>query len=252
MPTVFMAADETLVLPLDCAPLGFKANEQGGSGVFLSRDNGETWEDRVSGKQKADLVTGGSGGLIAGFHAPIVQRADGSLLAFGRTDLRAGTADIDGRMPQSVSTDMGRSWSYEASAFPPIGGGQKAVALRLQEGPLLFVSFTNRDRNSPVGMQLTGPTGVPITGYGLFAAASFDEGLTWPHRRLLTTGGAARTIDGGGNTGPFTMDDTHAEPRGYLAVTQSPDRVIHLVSSRNHYRFNFPWLALGTGEGTGT
>ena len=40
----------------------------------------------------------------------------------------------------------------------------------------------------------------------------------------------------------FEMDGSHAEPRGYLAGTQSPDGMIHLVSSRNHYRFNLPWL----------
>lgn len=38
------------------------------------------------------------------------------------------------------------------------------------------------------------------------------------------------------------MDATHAEPRGYLAATQSPDKVIHLVSSRLHYRFNLAGL----------
>ena len=242
MPSIFSAADGTLVLPLDCAPLGSKAAEQGGTGVFLSRDGGETWEDRVSGKRKAEIVAGGQGGLIAGFHAPIVQRADGSLLAFGRTHPPSGMVDIEGRMPQSVSHDMGRSWSYEASPFPPIGGGQKAAMCRLQEGPILLVSFTDRDRSSPAGMRLTGAAGTPITGTGLFAAVSFDEGENWPHRRLLTTGGPAREMDGGGNTGRFVMDDTHAEPRGYLAVTQSPDGVIHLLSSRYHYRFNLPWL----------
>ena len=38
------------------------------------------------------------------------------------------------------------------------------------------------------------------------------------------------------------MDDTHAEPAGYLASTQTPDGVIHLISSRWHYRFNLAWL----------
>lgn len=34
------------------------------------------------------------------------------------------------------------------------------------------------------------------------------------------------------------MDATHAEPKGYLAATQTPDGAIHLVSSRNYYCFN--------------
>jgi hypothetical protein len=38
------------------------------------------------------------------------------------------------------------------------------------------------------------------------------------------------------------MDETHAEPLGYLAATQTPDGTIHLLSSGLHYRFNLPWL----------
>ena len=49
-------------------------------------------------------------------------------------------------------------------------------------------------------------------------------------------------MDGGGNTGRFIMSDTQAEPKGYLAITQTPDNMIHLVSSRFHYRFNLAWL----------
>ncbi|MBM3493037.1 MAG: hypothetical protein FJX72_01750 [Armatimonadetes bacterium] len=32
---------------------------------------------------------------------------------------------------------------------------------------------------------------------------------------------------------------------GYLAATQTPDGVIHLISSRLHYRFNLGWLKQG-------
>ncbi len=78
--------------------------------------------------------------------------------------------------------------------------------------------------------------------YGMFAALSFDEGKTWPCKRLLTAGGPARKIDGGGNTGPFTMDETHAEPRGYLAATQTPNGLIHLISSKQYYVFNLAWI----------
>ena len=41
---------------------------------------------------------------------------------------------------------------------------------------------------------------------------------------------------------------TRAEHAGYLAATQPPDRVIHLISSRLHYRFNLPWLLEGASE----
>ena len=49
-------------------------------------------------------------------------------------------------------------------------------------------------------------------------------------------------MDGGGNTGRFTMSRTSAETRGYLSVCQTPDGVIHLISSKLHYAFNLAWL----------
>ena len=75
----------------------------------------------------------------------------------------------------------------------------------------------------------------------MYAVLSFDEGKTWPIKKLITDG-TYRFLNGGAWTGAFEMDATHAEPRGYLAATQSPDNVIHLVSSRLHYRFNLTWF----------
>ncbi|MDE6050745.1 MAG: glycoside hydrolase, partial [Paramuribaculum sp.] len=77
--------------------------------------------------------------------------------------------------------------------------------------------------------------------HGMFAALSFDEGLTWPVRRLITDG-KERPLDGGAWTGQFLMTETTAEPKGYLAATQTPDNTIHILSSRLHYRINLPWL----------
>jgi hypothetical protein len=75
----------------------------------------------------------------------------------------------------------------------------------------------------------------------MYAALSFDEGKTWPIKKLLTDQ-ETRHLNGGAWTGLFTMDSTHAEPKGYLAATQTPDNVIHLISSNLHYRFNLAWL----------
>ena len=66
-------------------------------------------------------------------------------------------------------------------------------------------------------------------------------GKTWPMKRLVNDG-KERHLDGGAWTGFFDMDATHAEPRGYLAGTQSPDGMIHILSSRMHYRFNLKWI----------
>ncbi len=153
-------------------------------------------------------------------------------MAFGRGN------NINGRMPMSISEDMGRTWAYSASEFQPIGGGQRLVLRRLQEGPILFVSFADRRK----GMDIPDAAGNQRRVFGMFAALSFDEGKTWPCKRLLTAGGPAKKIDGGGNTGPFTMDETHAEPRGYLAATQTPNGLIHLISSKQYYVFNLAWI----------
>ena len=190
-----VTGDGRILLCCDAGPGG-----EDGTALHISRDGGQTWED--------------TGSTIAGIHAGIVERADGTLLALGR-----GNA-VEGKMPCSRSTDGGRTWAVTASPFPPIGSGQRLVLRRLAEGPILLCSF---DEN------------------GLFAALSYDEGETWPVRRHLTDG-AVRTMDGGAWTGSFTMDAVHAEPKGYLACTQSPDGIIHLLSSRLHYRFNLRWI----------
>jgi hypothetical protein len=136
---------------------------------------------------------------------------------------------------------MGESWSYRPSPFPPISSGQRLVLMRLREGPILLVSFTwNRKGGKPQGMEFRDANGETITGYGMFAALSFDEGASWPVRKLLTPGEG--TYDGGGWTGEFTATPERAEPAGYLAATQTPDGMIHLISSRLHYRFNLAWL----------
>ena len=187
--------DGRILLCCDAGPDG-----EAGTSLHVSKDGGKTWED--------------TGSTIAGIHAGIVERKDGSLMAFGR-----GNA-IDGHMPCSISYDGGYSWSYSPTEFPPIGSGQRLVLKRLQEGPLMLCSFGEN---------------------GLFVALSYDEGATWPVKKLLTDG-KTRTLDGGAWTGTFTMDATHAEPKDYLACTQSPDGMIHLLSSRVHYRFNLKWI----------
>ena len=190
-----LAEDGRILLCCDAGPGG-----EDGTSLHVSKDGGKTWID--------------TGSTIAGIHAGIVERKDGSLMAFGR-----GNA-IDGQMPCSISRDGGYTWEYTATEFLPIGSGQRLVLKRLQEGPIMLCSF--------------GPQ-------GLFVALSYDEGESWPVRKLLTDG-KKRTLDGGAWTGSFTMDDTHAEPKGYLACTQSPDGMIHLLSSRVHYRFNLRWI----------
>ncbi len=225
--SVFQTREGYIVLPCDAVTGG-----NGGTAIHISRDGGKTWHDPGAGRPGPTFAAGSKGGWIAGIHAGVTQLRDGSLMAFGRGN------NIDGRMPMSISEDMGRNWTYSASEFPPLGSGQRLILRRLREGPILFVSFTDRRK----GMVMPDASGRQNRVFGMFAALSLDEGKTWPVKRLLSPGGATRELDGGGNTGKFTMDDTHSEPRGYLAATQAPDGLIYLISSKQHYTFNLAWL----------
>lgn len=216
---------------------------QDGAAVHISRDDGKSWSDPWDGAPLPDFKEGGTGTTIAGIHAGVVTLKDGTLMALGRGN---SIMNKEGRkrMPMSLSKDMGRTWTYHASEFPPIDGGQRLVLMRLKEGSLLLVSFTDHPQRTPEaerGMEFTDAGGKVYKGYGMYAALSYDEGRTWPVKRLLTDG-EEHFLNGGAWTGYFVMDATHAEPRGYLAGTQSPDGTIHIVSSRLHYRFNLDWL----------
>ncbi|MHC4647375.1 MAG: SUMF1/EgtB/PvdO family nonheme iron enzyme, partial [Planctomycetota bacterium] len=97
------------------------ADAEHGSTIWVSRDNGKTWYD--------------PGGKINGIHAGIVELTDGRLMALGRNQ------NIDGWMPKSISSDMGKTWKASAGIFQPLTGGQRAALIRLKEGPLFFASF---------------------------------------------------------------------------------------------------------------
>ncbi|HIB85862.1 TPA: glycoside hydrolase [Candidatus Poribacteria bacterium] len=218
-----------LIQPCDAVPGG-----SGGTAIHISRDGGQTWNDPGVGKPKPEFANGQTGAWIAGIHAGVVQLRDGRLLAFGRGDT------IDDRMPMSVSKDMGETWIYSPSPFPPIGGGQRLVLLRLREGPLFLASFTG-DRKDQPPMEVTDTTGQKRSVTGLFAAVSLDEGQTWSNIRLISHDGPDRQLETTNGT-PFTMGISTAEPGGYLAGCQCPDGLIHLISSKQHYTFNLAWL----------
>lgn len=214
-----------------------------GAAIHISKDRGKTWTDPWDGALLPDFKEGGVGTTIAGIHAGVVQLKDGRLMALGRNN---SIPDKEGRlrMPMSISDDMGKTWHYSVSEFPPIDGGQRLVLMRLNEGPILLVSFTEHPYRTPKeerGMVFTDKSGKQFKGYGLYAALSYDEGKTWPVKRLLTDG-VYRFLNGGAWTQFFEMDESHAEPRGYLAGTQTPDNMIHLVTSRFYYKFNLEWV----------
>lgn len=234
----FVTREGYIVQPCDAGPGGAD-----GTALHVSTDGGDTWHDQWNGAPLPDFANVDSGTTIAGIHAGVVQLANGNLLALGRgNNIRNSEGKL--RMPMSVSEDMGKTWHYAPSEFPPIDGGQRLVLRRLNEGPLLLISFTDHPQRTPRadrGMEFADGDGNRFMGYGLYAAVSFDDGKTWPVKRLITDS-EKRFMDGGAWTGFFESDSSHAEPRGYMAATQTPDGIIHLLSSRLHYRFNLAWL----------
>lgn len=235
-----MTSDGTLVQACDAGSGG-----SDGTAIHISRDKGKTWTDPAIPQMQGpepEYEAGESGYNIAGIHAGVVELKNGDLMALGRSN------NINGYMPRSLSEDMGKTWTYSASEFPPISSGQRLVLMRLDEGPLLFVSFTDTRKSKEEGwpclkgMLMKDAGGKEHRMCGMYAALSFDEGKSWPIKKLITAGAPLRQLYGGGWTGLFTMDQTHAEPGGYLAATQTPDGVIHLISSAQHYRFNLAWL----------
>ena len=219
--SVFRTREGYIILACGATPRG-----SGGTAIHISKDNGLTWTD--------------PGGTIAGIHAGVAQlvaepQDDGRLIALGRGDnIRVGDEQ---RMPMSISVDMGKTWTYSASQFPPIGGGQRLVLIKLKQGPLFLASFANG--KPPV--MVTDVSGSKREVRGLFGALSYDGGQSWPHIRLITDDGADQewqTTDGRS----FTMGLSTAETKGYLSVCQAQNGVIHLISSWNHYEFNLKWL----------
>ncbi len=230
---MFRTKEGWLVQACDAGPGG-----SAGTALLISKDNGLTWADPAKNVEFPDFKEGKTGGTIAGIHGGIVQLKDRSFLAFGRSNSIADKNGVD-RMPMSISKDGGETWTYKASEFPPIGGGQRLVLMRLKGGAIVLFAYTHDpilDFKGKAGMLLNGKT-----VYGLYATVSYDEGETWPIKKLITDG-KHRFLDGGAWTGNFIMDKNHAEPRGYLTATQSPDRMIHLLSSNIHYQFNLKWL----------
>jgi len=229
--------DGTLVLGLDSPRVS----------LVISHDGGQTWSSNDVGNRPSDFRPGGTGARYPGIHAPMVELSDGRIMALSRNDKPEDQAKFGFKTPASFTGDLGKTWTFEETPLPAISIVQRAAMIRLQEGPILLCSFTDqwRDWAKRKGLTFRDDKGKEFTGYGLFAALSFDDGKTWPVRRLITPGGKERTVNGIDRV-QFALSDTMAEPCGYLAATQSRDGNIQLITSRNHYVFNLAWLKQGT------
>jgi hypothetical protein len=112
--------------------------------IYISKDGGTTWTDPPDGRTMREYAgAGGTGPRISGIHAGIVQREDSRLLALGRHDHPGQQERFNGRAPTSISSDLGRTWTYSASELPAISSSQRLALLKVKEGPLLYCSLTN-------------------------------------------------------------------------------------------------------------
>jgi len=230
---VIRLADGTLVITHDSRQVS----------LVFSQDEGKTWSFNNVAKRESDFRPGGKGFRYPGIHAPIVQLKDGRLMAISRNDPVEDQEKFGFKTPVSYTSDLGKTWSYDVTPFPAISSVQRAVMMRLQDGAILLCSFTDqwRDWKNRKGMTFKTADGGKFTGFGLFAALSYDEGKTWPVQRLLTPGGKPRQVNTIDRV-QFTLSDTMAEPCGYLALAQNRDGTIQLITSKNHYAFNLRWL----------
>jgi formylglycine-generating enzyme required for sulfatase activity len=208
----------------------------GGSVVNWSGDGGETWSVR----------TGTAG--PPGIHIASEELTDGRILAFSRDG-----GETFGTMPKSVSADQGKSWTSAPSEFPWLTFRQRPVLLRLEHSdpaldpqgrgrrPLLLVSIARE------GIAGRDAGGRDTTIHGTFAALSWDEGETWPIKRVLSdvrTGSRSEVMAPWDQ--PFTLDAAHGQPQAYWAAIQTPDGIVHLSDGRLHYAFNLAWLVGGS------
>jgi len=185
--------------------------------MMVSRDKGLTWVD--------------PGGRVRGGHICSVLLKDGRFFLLTREE------EVDGMMAISISDDLGKSYTYRASIFPPIGGGQSPAMFRLKEGPIFFATFAGR----AMGMTITDSSGAKRKVRGLIVAISEDECKSWSNVKLVTDDGpgkSATSTDGG----CFAFSQRNSEYRGYMSACQAPNGLVHLVTSRSHYTFNLAWL----------
>jgi len=227
------------------------------SGLLIaSADGGKTWKELSTAATKTPPAPGETGTGIAGGHAVAIELKDGRLLGLGRHDGFDRQKAFEFKPPQSISTDGGRTWTYSVGPFPVISSAQRMALVRLKEGPILAATFTEqmmkkddygnilgvKKAEERTGWKLRDEEGREFTGHGMVVAVSYDEGKTWPVARLVSGSkekkGNLASID----NGICKYSATEAEPTGYLAACVSPDGMIHLISSMNHYAFNLAWV----------
>ncbi|MBM3786836.1 MAG: exo-alpha-sialidase [Acidobacteria bacterium] len=135
------------------------------SWVFYSDDEGVTWHRSLS--EMFVSLDAGRGGCYSFEERSLEERADGSLLMFGRTER--------GTLYQCVSTDKGVRWS-----------APKPVPLAASYAPPLLVRIpASADILLLWNQASAGEIRAGLSRHRLSSAVSKDGGATWNHFRNL-------------------------------------------------------------------
>lgn len=157
-------------------------------------------------------------GRSAGRHTTYTLLKDGRILGVGGKN-----SDIDGFMPQAISADGGKTWKVSKTLFASLATNQRPSILRLASGRLFFAGdFQDKKGNFPPAIQQRGS----------YVALSDNDGATWHIKKLA-------------DALPHE-NDQQAATLGYSAACQSPNGLIHLITTMNepclHFEMNEAWI----------
>lgn len=194
--------------------------------LWASHDNGKTWYD--------------TGGRTHGRHTAFVPLKDNRILAMGGKN-----SNVEGYMPKSYSSDNGKTWTDKIKTpFAALGSNQRPTIMRLKSGRLFFAGDFQDIK------MMDSPPPKDITERGAYVALSDDEGETWKIKRLAL---APQHNDWTGRVAKGKKPQQAWGTLGYCDVTQSPNGVIHLMTSKGkpsmHFALNEAWILSDfTGE----
>ena len=194
--------------------------------LWASKDNGKTWFD--------------TRGRTKGRHTTFVMLKDNRILGMGGKN-----SNVEGYMPQTFSSDNGKTWSENTkSSFAALGSNQRPVIMRLKSGRLFFAGDYQDIK------MMDNPPPKNITDRGAYVALSDDEGKTWTIKKLEM---APEHNDWHGVVKRGSKPQHGFGTLGYCAVTQAPNGIIHLMTSKGkpsmHFAMNEAWILSGfTGE----
>ncbi len=183
------------------------------SELFATANEGKTWYD--------------TGGRTYGRHSTFIVLKDDVIMAFAGKQ-----AEIDGFHPINLSRDGGRTYEIFPSTLPALGGGTRASLIKLASGRLFYVG----DMHLRSYRKLTPEQAPPgFEGEGAYAALSDDMGKSWRVRKLV-----------GGNVLGKDGKPVKVGTVSYVTARQSPDGIIHIVTSHNHpdlhFELNEAWI----------